>query len=430
MVVGPGGAPWVTLTVVWLTLAISYGLYFSFSIFFVPLLEEFRWSRSLTAGIFSLSTVVQGLASPLVGILVDRLGPRRVLLTGAALLGGASILVSRIQHLWEIYLITGVMAALGMAGAGWVPSGVLLARWFARRRGGMIGLAFSGMGIGVLVVGPVAQYLIVRTGWRQANLLLGVATLLLLIPLLWFGVKNSPPASEAVPQPAPGRPPREDTFGPDRAASPGPTVRQALATRRFWLLFGASFITPLAVMPVFVHQVAFAVDQGFSRMFVASIFGLSGLVSSIGRVGFGTISDRMGRALAATLSFGCTASGTLALIVVELYPHPGFLYAYAILFGLGFGARGPIMTALATDHFGGKRFGAIYGILNFGNGIGAAVGPWYSGMVHDLTGSYRWAFVTAMAFCGVGSACFWAAASHRPDRRSGVRPSRPMGAGP
>ncbi len=427
MVVGLGGAPWLTLTTVWLTLAVSYGLYFSFSIFFVPLLEEFRWSRGLTAGIFSVATIVQGLASPIVGTLVDRLGPRRVLLAGATLLGAAPILASRVQHLWELYLITGVIAALGLAGAGWVPSGVLLARWFARRRGGMIGLAFSGMGIGVLVVGPVAQYLIVRIGWRQANLLLGVATLLLLIPLLWFGVKNSPSASEAAPPPAPGRQPRGDASCPDRAASPGPTVRQALATRRFWVLFSASLITPLAVMPVFVHQVAFAVDQGFSRMFVASIFGLSGLLSSVGRVGFGMISDRVGRALAATLSFGCTASGTLALLVVELYPHPGFLYAYAILFGLGFGARGPIMTALATDHFGGKRFGAIYGILNFGNGIGAAVGPWYSGMVHDLAGSYRWAFLTSMAFCGVGSACFWAAASHRPDARWGA--SRPIRAG-
>ena len=410
MVGGPGAAPWVALTIVWLTLATSYGLYFSFSIFFVPLIEEFRWSRGLTAGIFSLSTVVQGLASPIVGTLVDRLGPRRVLLAGAALLGTASILASRIQHLWELYLITGVMAALGMAGAGWVPAGVLLSRWFARRRGGMIGLAFSGMGIGVLVVGPVAQYLIVQTGWRRASLLLGVATLLLLIPLLWFGVKSvTPGGSEASL--------RRDSSSPDRAASAGPSVRQALLTRRFWVLFLASFVTPLAVMPVFVHQVAFAVDQGFSRMFVASIFGLSGVLSSVGRVCFGVISDRVGRAQAATLSFCCTAGGTLALLVAEISPHPGLLYAYAILFGLGFGARGPIMTAMATDFFGGERFGAIYGILNFGNGIGAALGPWYSGLVHDLTGSYRWAFVTSMSFCGVGAACFWAAASRRLDVR-------------
>jgi MFS family permease len=287
----------------------------------------------------------------------------------------------------------------------------------------VIGLAFSGMGIGILVVGPVAQFLIVQVGWRQANLLLGSATLSLLVPLLWFGVKNAPPASSEVGSrrgaggsSTSGFPVRSREE-PDAAAPLGPTVREALATRPFWALFFAFLFTPLAVMPVFTHQVVFAVDQGFSRMFVASIFGLTGLLSSVGRVGFGMISDRIGRELSATLSFGCTAGGTLVLLFLEILPHPGLLYAYAILFGLGFGARGPIVTAMATDFFGGKRFGAIYGILNFGNGIGAAVGPWFSGVVHDATGSYRWAFLTSVGFCVVAAACFWAATSRGADAR-------------
>lgn len=408
----------MALTIVWVTLAVAYGLYFSFSIFFVSLLEEFRWSRGLTAGIFSVATIVQGLASPLVGALVDRIGPRLVLLTGATCLGTASILASRVQHLWELYLITGVLAALGLAGAGWVPSGALLARWFSRRRGGVIGLAFSGMGIGVFVVGPVAQFLIDQTGWRQANFLLGVATLIFLIPLLWFGLKSASP-------PPPAAFPRRDHDSAggsvDRlraAGAPlGPTVREALATRTFWALFAASFFTPLAVMPVFTHQVAFAVDQGYPRMFVASVFGVAGLLSSFGRIGFGMISDRIGRELSATLSFGCTAGGTLALLGLEVLRDPGFLYAYAILFGLGFGARGPIMTAMASDFFGGRRFGAIYGILNFGNGIGSAIGPWFGGVVHDLTGSYRWAFLASVGFCAVAAACFWSVPSRRADAR-------------
>ena len=410
----------MALTVVWLTLGVAYGLYFSFSVFFVSLLEEFRWSRGLTAGIFSVATIVQGLASPLVGALVDRIGPRLVLLTGAALLGAASILASRVQHLWELYLITGVLAALGLAGAGWVPSGALLARWFSHRRGGVIGLAFSGMGIGVFVIGPLAQFLIDQTGWRQANFLLGVATLIFLIPLLWFGLRTAPPAP---PQAAFPRGARESAGNgsPDRSpaagASLGPTVRQAVATRAFWALFAASFVTPLAVMPVFTHQVAFAVDQGYPRMFVASVFGVAGLLSSFGRIGFGMISDRIGRELSATLSFGCTAGGTLALLGLEVLRDPGFLYAYAILFGLGFGARGPIMTAMATDFFGGTRFGAIYGILNFGNGIGSAIGPWFGGVVHDLTGSYRWAFLASVGFCAVAAACFWSVPSRRADVR-------------
>lgn len=399
MPVGKGlgsATPWIVLAVVWLALGVSFGLFFSFTIFFVPLVEEFRWSRGLTAGAFSLSAVVQGVLSPGIGMLVDRIGPRRVMLAGALLLSGASVLASRIQSPWQLYLITGVLAAAGVAAVGWVPSGALLAGWFSRRRGGVMGLAFSGMGVGVLVVGPLAQWLIAQVGWRQAYVILGLGTLLLLGPLLWFGVAEAS---------VPARSGRAEAH----AVSPpeGVGIRSALRTRTFWGLFFAYFFTPLAVFPVVTHQVAFAVDEGFSRMFVAGIFGLMGFVSSIGRVVFGAVSDRMGRELVATLSFGCTAAGTGALLLLEVWPRPEWLYAYAVLFGLGFGARGPIITAMAAELFAGRRFGVIYGVMNLGNGLGAAIGPWFSGVIHDVTGSYRLAFLAAIGFCAVAASCFW-----------------------
>ncbi len=387
---------WIVLAVVWLTLGVAYGLFFSFTIFFVPLIEEFHWSRGLTAGAFSLSALIQGVLSPAIGMLVDRIGPRRVILVGVLLLSGASILGSRIQSLWELYLITGVLGATGVVAVGWVPSGALLSGWFSRHRGGVMGLAFSGMGAGVLVVGPLAQWLIAQVGWRQAYLVLGVGTLLCLGPILWFGV-----AEASVP--------RRSRRTEVQAVAPtdGVGMRAALSTRVFWGLFLAYFFTPLAVFPVFTHQVAFAVDAGFPRMFVAGIFGLMGFMSSVGRVAFGALSDRMGREPAATLSFGCTAAGTGALILLDVWPHAGWLYAYALLFGVGFGARGPIITAMASEVFAGRRFGAIYGVMNLGNGVGAAIGPWFGGVIHDLTGSYRLAFLTAMGFCAVAAACFW-----------------------
>jgi MFS family permease len=399
--------PWVVVGVVWFTLAAAYGLFFSFSIFFVPLIEEFHWSRGLTAGAFSLSTVIQGVLSPGIGMLVDRIGPRRVILAGALVLSVASMLASQIHSLWQLYVITGVLAATGVAAVGWVPSGALLARWFARHRGRVMGVAFSGMGAGVLVVGPLAQWLIAEQGWRQAYLILGGATLVCLGPLIWFGLIEAP-------APAPSPQVRTDAARP----AEGLGIRAALSTRQFWGLFLAYFFTPLAVFPVFTHQVAFAVDHGFPRMFVATIFGLMGLMSSVGRIVFGTISDRVGRESAATLSFGCTAAGTGALLLLDAWPHAGWLYAYALLFGLGFGARGPIITAMAAELFAGRRFGALYGIMNLGNGLGSAIGPWFGGVVHDLTGSYRLAFLTALGFCGVAATCFWVA---RPGTTGGSR---------
>jgi MFS family permease len=132
----------------------------------------------------------------------------------------------------------------------------------------------------------------------------------------------------------------------------------------------------------------------------------------VGRIGFGILADRIGRATSATISYGCTAVGTLCLLGLEIWPLAAALYAYAIFFGLGFGARGPIITAMASQLFP-VRFGAIYGFLSVGNGIGGGVAPWFAGYVHDLTGSYRIAFLIAVGFCAVGAGCFWLA---RPPR--------------
>jgi MFS family permease len=394
--------PWIVVASIWLTLGVAFGLFFSFPIFFLPLIEEFGWSRGATAGAFSLSAVVQGFGSPLVGALVDRTGPRRVMLAGAVLLGTACSLGALIDALWQLYVVTGVLTALGITAVGWVPTAALLAGWFRARRGTVMGLAFSGMGLGVLVLGPLAQWLITGQGWRRAYLYLGLGALTVLLPLAWLGIREAPP---------PADPGSEARPGSDRGA-PGPDgigVRGALRSRAFWGLFFAYLFTPLAVFPVVTHQVAFAVDQGFERFLVAGIFGLTGFMSVAGRIGFGLAADRIGRELSATISYACTAAGTLALLAVERWHHPAPLYAYAVLFGLGFGARGPIITAMAAQLFPGRRFGAIYGLMSVGNGLGGAFAPWFGGAIHDLTGSYRVAFLAAAGCCALGATCFWLA---------------------
>ncbi len=397
--------PWLVVGSVWITLAIASGLYFSFPVFFVALLEEFGWSRGATALAFSISSITQGVLSPVVGLLVDRVGPRRVMLAGAVLLGAACVLASRVGSLASLYLIVGVLAAAGVCAVSWVPSGALIARWFAERRSSMMGLAFSGMGAGVLVVGPLAQWLIDGWGWRAAYVTLGVGTAAVLVPLIALGVREAPPVA------APAR-----GAAPERAPADGRhEVRDALRTRAFWALFFAYVCTPLAVFSVVTHSVAFAVEHGFPRLFVASIFGLTGLLSVAGRIGFGIAADRIGRVTSATISYGCTAVGTLCLLGLEVWPHAAALYLYALFFGLGFGARGPIITAMAAQFFPGRRFGAIYGFLSVGNGIGGGVAPWYAGVVYDLSGSYRVAFLIAVAFCAIGAVCFWLA---RPPSRA------------
>ena len=137
-----------------------------------------------------------------------------------------------------------------------------------------------------------------------------------------------------------------------------------------------------------------------------------GLLSIVGRASFGLAADRIGGPLAATISYGCTGVWRRwRSLALDSDRRAGWLVAYALLFGLGFGARGPIITAMASDLFGGRRFGVIYGALSVGNGIGGAIGPWFGGVVHDVMGSYRVVFLTSVVFCAVGSACFWLAGS-------------------
>ena len=397
---------WTVIGAVWVTLAIASGLYFSFPVFFVALVEEFGWSRGATAAAFSISSVVQGVLSPVVGILVDRLGPRRVMFGGAVVLGGACALSSRIGALWSLYAVAGVLAAVGVCAVSWVPTGALIARLFAERRSSVMGVAFSGMGAGVLVIGPLAQWLIVQYGWRIAYLVLGMGTLAVLVPLVWLGVPEVP---------VPAARDRDDAgTSMPVAMGAGEEIGDALRTRAFWALFFAYMSTPLAVFSVVTHQVAFAVDHGFPRLLVAGIFGLTGLLSVVGRIVFGIAADRIGRTTSATISYVCTAVGTLCLLGLEVWPHVAALYAYALFFGLGFGARGPIITAIAAQLFPGRRFGVIYGLLSVGNGIGGGLAPWFGGFVHDVTGSYRIAFLIAIGFCVTGAVCFRFA---RPPRR-------------
>jgi len=405
------------VAIVWLTLAVAYGLFFSFSVFFVPLIEEFHWSRGLTAGALSVSAVVQGLGAPLAGVVADRFGSRPVVVGGVLVLGGASMLGATIQTPWHLYLYTGVLGALGIVAVGWVPMGLLLSRWFQARRGRVAGIAFSGMGFGVFVIGPLTQWLIAATSWRAASFLLGLGAVIVLMPLVLWAIRDPTPADSPVPRSgatSPGAGGVESrgpiTPGPSaRGRSADATLGDALRSRAFWALFAAHFFTPLAVFPVSTHAVAFALDHGYPPMLAAAAFGTMGLMSSAGRVGFGFATDRIGGPAAATLSYACTAAGTAALIALTVLPSAAWLVAFSLLFGLGFGARGPIITVMASERFGGRRFGVIYGALNLGNGVGGALGPWFGGAVHDVTGSYRPAFLAAIAFSACGAACFWLA---------------------
>jgi MFS family permease len=400
---------WAIVAISFVNIALAYGLNFSFSVFFVAILEEFKWSRATVAGAFSLSSLILGIGSWPGGRLVDRFGPRKVLMVGAIILSLATMASALIREVWQLYFLLGILAGLGICGLGWVPNSVLLSNWFVRNRGSMVGIAFSGMGIGILALGPLAQYLISSLGWRLTYLVLGLAVLGLLLPLNLFlqDRPNRERESESPDQGQRGRVPKAR----DPKEEVDWTLKRSMETLPFWALFLSFFLIPLGIYPVAIHQVAYIIDQGYDKILAALVFGTMGLLSTAGRPLFGALSDRIGREKAVTWSFISSVAGILILIFLPALKSIFWLYLYAVLFGLGFGARGPIVAAMMADMFSGKHFGSIYGFINIGNGIGGALGPWLGGLLYDLTGSYRIPFFCCIPALVLACFLFWVAGS-------------------
>jgi len=249
---------WVVLGVSFLTMASVYTLRYSFSFFFVALLEDFpSWGRAATASILSVNVLVYGLALPVVGSLVDRLGPRRVMSLGVVLVGLGAVLLSRAQELWQFYLLFGLVMALGICLTGWVPNTTVLSRWFVRRRGLALGVASAGVGT-TYVLASFTQVLISSLGWRQAYLVLGLVVALFLLPIIALFHRGRP---QEMGLSADGQ---EDPSEADLQQG-GTTLAQALRDRRFWLLFLASFfLWGIGMTLVLIHQIAFIKDIGFT----------------------------------------------------------------------------------------------------------------------------------------------------------------------
>jgi predicted MFS family arabinose efflux permease len=267
-------------------------------------------------------------------------------------------------------------------------------------------------------------------GWRQSFLYLA-ALLGAQAVLAYVGLRNSPYQMGLLPYgTAPSSP------SPSNAATVAPaaewTVQRALRTREFWALCVVQILIPVGIFPIAVHQVAFLVDVGFSGVFAATILGHMGLMSACGRVGFSSLSDRLGRFGGVTLSVLCSQLGIGVLLLVHDASAAWPLYLYALFFGLGYGARGPIISAIIADLFPGRHLATIYGIISIGHGIGGALGPWYGGYVYDRVGAYKPAFVLALLSLVGVVVCFWVA-TRRLAQRTGDpafrnRPSRSPGA--
>lgn len=381
------------LAVTVVTLALAYGVWYAYSVFLVALLKEFGWSRSVLAGAFSVFTLVSGGAGPILGALADRLGPRRLILAGGALLAAALWADSFVTRAWHLYLAFGLLTAVGVATAGWTPAVVMVQRHWSSRLGLALGIAGSGVGLGIFLVVPLCQALIDAFGWRWAFRALGALAALWILPATFLAIRDVPPAPRAVVTSA--------TLGDHSLA-------RALDTSSFGLIALAVFLGSICSQTLHVHQAAFLVDHGLSAMTAASVISVVGAASILGKTGGGWISDLFSRELVYALGMVGMIIGVGVLWVVTLAPSGWLALGYAVLFGVGYSVTAFIVPAMMSDRFRGPHFGSIFGATQVASALGSALGAWLAGRIFDATGSYAIAFTIAAGAAAVAAVSVWA----------------------
>jgi MFS family permease len=397
------------LTGAFVTFAISAALMHSYSVFLVAFLEEFRWSRAETSLAFSVSALVHGVSAPFVGALVDRLGPRRLVLLGGAVLTLGLLGSACVGALWQLVALYGVLMTLGANCLGLIVFVPILSRHFVRNRGMAISVVQSANGFARAVSAPLAQLMISAIGWRHAYLAQAGLMGALVWPLAALFRRDEPLAPAASPTASSASAASSDEGRASaRPARRDWTLAEAMATPHFWLLFTVYLCTGLGSFFVSLHQLAFAVDAGFDKLYAASVLGFGAFLAVGGTIVTGTISDYIGRELSAILAYAVSIVGVIFALFITGPEHAWLLWLHACCFGLTWGARGPAITAKTADLFPGPHLGTILGVITVGTGIGSAVGAWAAGWIFDAFGSYRIAFLASIASYLVGCVAFWA----------------------
>lgn len=410
---------WVVVAAVFVVTLLGFGSAYTFSAFFEPLQRDFSASRGSVSLAFSIAGFLYFGLGAVSGPLADRIGSRTLAVLGMVLLGAGLILAGSARSLTEVYLAYGLGVGLGV-GLSYVPLLGVVQRWFTRRRGFASGIAVSGIGIGTLIMPPLAAWLIDFVGWRMAYMLIGGLVVVIGTGTSLLIVEN----------------PRDRGTNPDGDAIPlrsgaprleGTSVREAIRSARFIALYAACLLCSFGVFVPVAHLVPYALDHGISQSSAVLILGAIGLGSTVGRFFLGGLADRLGRQVSLLAMF---AGMALAMGIWAFSTQAWQLGTFAIVYGLFYGGWVALLPAVVMDEFGGRNVSGLIGILYTSVAFGTLVGPSAAGFAFDFTQSYTLPIVASVC-ANIVSTCIAAVTYRsrmaRSKMRSGCADARQLG---
>ena len=383
---------WITLAACFLVVTIAYGAGLSFGVFLNPFRESFETTSAAVSGAYSTTLWVFAIFGVIAGRAVDRYGPRITIMAGAFILGSGFLLTGFIDSLWQLYL-TSALIGIGLS-SGYVPTMTTISRAFIKRRGFALGLNSAGIGLGPLIMAPLATHLITIGGWRLAYLVTACIAGVI-IPVALF-LKRYPETNEKRIE---GR--ATDRIGPGPPLSDRMEMKWVFKTRVFWLFCLLFLSIGVSVQTVIAHIVAYSQSQGESPMIAAAVLSSVTGASMVGRIGMGSASDWIGRRRALIL---CTFFEGLMLLWLMATSSTWSVFVFGVFFGVFYGGHAPQLPALIGETLGFENMGVILGVINLFWGVGSAIGPFVTGYMFDVTGSYRGGFMIATAFIFSASA--------------------------
>jgi MFS family permease len=398
----------VVLGLCFLLMALARGMIETFTVFLLPISNEFSWDRAQTVSVYSIGALCVGLAAPFVGRLFDHSGPRAVYAIGLILIGAGFSTAAFAQELWQLQLSIGLAVGLGGACLGQVTGSLLVSRWFGGPRLPIaLAVVASSAGAGVLLLVPLTQILIDQAGWRGAYHILGGVTLAAAVPLMLLPWRRMTAGAGHIVRSA------QTQAGDDTTKNNDWTLGSAMRHHAFWSLFCIFFFTGIGMFSISVQVVTYLVEVGFSPLQAATAWGFSGVLLVIGMLTVSWLDGLLGRRRAILSAYTLTVIGILMLWSLSRHPNVWLLGGFLFCFGSTMGSRGPLVAAAAMSIFRGRRVGTIMGTISIGMGLGSAIGSWAGGLIHDWAHSYDPVFIFAMCSVVLGMTPFLVAPALR-----------------